>query len=833
SEVPTEFVTKSGEIRYALWSAEVIDYGGKLVMLSLLYDVTERKRAEEELFNAHALIEGITKGTEDLIAAEDHEFRYLYFNDAYRREFKKLWGQELAIGTSMVEAMASWPEDQKRARDLWQRALNGETFKINMEFGPSKPEKQTYELQFNPVVDGEGRQIGAAHILRNVTEQVRLRDELHQRAAELEAALESLAEGVVFYDTGHMIVRMNTMALQILGFSEEDVRLPASERIKLFQIRTKEGRIPNREDLVGWRALQDEVVINDEMLVKPKGKDEFIHILTSAAPIKRPDGQIIGAIQTLNDISALKNSEQALRESQEKFSKAFFGNPGFMFISKAENGQFIEFNDAYCDLTGYSRKEMLGRTSTELGIISPDAREKLKQAILSREKTRNLEIKITRKSGETRDTIFSVDYVNLGGTPSFICSGFDITERKRIEENLRTLTNELEHRVNERTKELEQANRAKDEFLANMSHEIRTPMAGVLGLTEILLHQALPADVEADLKMIRSSAKSVLTLLNDMFDLSRINQGKFDFHPTEFELRSMVDKAIGPFRYQAKAKDLDFAISLDENIPNQILCDKDRLAQVLKNLVSNAIKFTKQGFVHVEMKAEALDDDTLRLAVSVSDSGIGIPRGKQKDIFNAFTQLDSSYSKNFAGMGLGLAISKSLVQGMGGEISVDSIEGEGSTFSFFVTCGWASQEEISAVEKMSLSTLPPMTVLLVEDNPVNRLFLRRALVTAGHKVGEAKDGKHALAKLVGSPYDLILMDIQMPVMDGIEATRQIRSGGYGREDIPIIALTAYAMKGDREKFLAEGMNGYVTKPVDFGELARTIAETCALEVTKP
>ncbi|MFP4516232.1 MAG: response regulator, partial [Desulfovibrionales bacterium] len=396
-----------------------------------------------------------------------------------------------------------------------------------------------------------------------------------------------------------------------------------------------------------------------------------------------------------------------------------------------------------------------------------------------------------------------------------------------------TLTNELEHRVNERTKELEQANRAKDEFLANMSHEIRTPMAGVLGLTEILLHQALPADVEADLKMIRSSAKSVLTLLNDMFDLSRINQGKFDFHPTEFELRSMVDKAIGPFRYQAKAKDLDFAISLDENIPNQILCDKDRLAQVLKNLVSNAIKFTKQGFVHVEMKAEALDDDTLRLAVSVSDSGIGIPQGKQKDIFNAFTQLDSSYSKNFAGMGLGLAISKSLVQGMGGEISVDSIEGEGSTFSFFVTCGWASQEEISAVEKMSLSTLPPMTVLLVEDNPVNRLFLRRALVTAGHKVGEAKDGKHALAKLVGSPYDLILMDIQMPVMDGIEATRQIRSGGYGREDIPIIALTAYAMKGDREKFLAEGMNGYVTKPVDFGELARTIAETCALEVTKP
>jgi CheY-like chemotaxis protein len=204
------------------------------------------------------------------------------------------------------------------------------------------------------------------------------------------------------------------------------------------------------------------------------------------------------------------------------------------------------------------------------------------------------------------------------------------------------------------------------------------------------------------------------------------------------------------------------------------------------------------------------------------------PKSKQKDVFNAFMQLDSTYSKKFAGMGLGLAISKSLVENMGGEITLDSTEGEGATFSFFVVCAWASQKPVSASPELSLSDLPPMTVLLVEDNPVNRLFLRRALVTAGHKMVGAENGRHALEMLEDTHFDLVLMDIQMPVMDGVEATRLIRSGGHGRADIPIVALTAYAMKGDREKFLENGMDGYVTKPVDFGELARVIAEVLSI-----
>jgi PAS domain S-box-containing protein len=797
-------------------------------LLNNTFEITNR---EKELQEAHGILKGITTGTEDLIAAQDQEFRYIFFNEAYRREFKKLWGREIAIGTSMIEAMAPWHDEQKKARDLWQRALNGETFKIIMEFGPTGREKQTYELQFNPVVCENGRRIGAAHILRNITEQVRMQEELQFRAAELDAALESLAEGVVFYDTSHQILRMNTMARKILGFSEEEVRLTANERVKLFQVRKKEGSSPAREELVGWRALQGEVVINDEMLLKPKGEEEFATILTSAAPIKTPDGQVIGAIQSLNDISSLKKSEEALKQS-EGLLRALFQNAPISIAVLDNDLRYIRLNPAAEELNGLSNDEALGKHVSEVvpkvaGKIIP----RLRQVLATGEpEVVELSGELPGSPGESRHWISSrfpilVDDRSLG----VAVMTHEITARKRAEEALFDLANNLEQRVLKRTSELEQANRAKDQFLANMSHEIRTPMAGVLGLTEILLHQELPANVQDDLAMIRSSAGSVMTLINDLFDLSRINQGKFDFHPEEFDLRSMVQDAIGPFEFQARSKDLDFTVSIDESVPSQILCDQNRLGQVIKNLLSNAIKFTEQGFVRVHVKAEKNDEDTLRLNFTVADSGLGIPKSKQKEVFSAFTQLDPSYSKKFAGMGLGLAICKSLVECMGGEISVDSTKGKGATFRFYVTCGIVTEELEPTAPSITLKDLPPMTILIAEDNAVNRLFLRRALVTAGHKVGEAEDGRHALAKLKDTHFDLVLMDIQMPEMDGLEAMQRIRSGKHGRADIPIIALTAYAMKGDREKFLENGMDGYVTKPVDFGELARTVAEVCGLE----
>jgi PAS domain S-box-containing protein len=408
----------------------------------------------------------------------------------------------------------------------------------------------------------------------------------------------------------------------------------------------------------------------------------------------------------------------------------------------------------------------------------------------------------------------------------------DISERieaevgmQQAKENAERLADELEQRVRERTLELEQANRAKDEFLANMSHEVRTPMSGVFGMTDVLLQRELPESVRIDLEIIRDSAGTVLSLLNDLLDLSRIEQGKLELSPQVFDLREMVGPLSRPFEVQAKGKGLDFELVVNDDVPEWVVCDPDRLGQVLKNLLSNAVKFTEQGAIRVNIGLDR--ESPSSLGFSISDTGIGIPEEKQGRLFQSFTQLDPSYSKKFAGVGLGLAISKRLVELMGGEITVRSAPGKGSVFSFTVRFEQADSETSWVPrQELALEDLPPLSIMLAEDNVVNRMFLRRALTQAGHQVVEVEDGRQAMEKAGEQRFDLILMDIQMPEMDGLESMRRIREGEAGEENraIPVIALTAYAMKGDRERFLAEGMNGYVSKPVDFGELALAMRE---------
>jgi CheY-like chemotaxis protein len=344
-------------------------------------------------------------------------------------------------------------------------------------------------------------------------------------------------------------------------------------------------------------------------------------------------------------------------------------------------------------------------------------------------------------------------------------------------------------------------------------------------VTDVLLQQDLPAPVRRDLEMIRNSSGTVLNLLNDLLDLSRIEQGKLELEINPFDLREMVRMLVRPFELQAAGKGLLFELSVDPDVPEMVNCDSDRIGQVLKNILSNAVKFTEQGAIRVGVHLDKETAHLSRLGFSVSDTGIGIPEGKQDYLFQSFTQLDPSYSKKFAGAGLGLAISKRLVELMGGTITIRSTPGTGSTFSFTVVFEKAeAMEPATPLHQLDLADHPPLSILLAEDNPVNRMFLKRALVAAGHHVAEAENGRETLELAGGNRFDLILMDIQMPEMDGIEALRRIRSGDHGPSDIPIIALTAYAMKGDREKFLAEGMNGYVTKPVDFSDLAQEIMD---------
>jgi two-component system, sensor histidine kinase len=352
-------------------------------------------------------------------------------------------------------------------------------------------------------------------------------------------------------------------------------------------------------------------------------------------------------------------------------------------------------------------------------------------------------------------------------------------------------------------------------------------------MIDVILRENLPDRVRSGLELARSSAATVLSLLNDLLDLSRIEQDKLELQRKPCRIRELLGDLVQTYERQVGDKEISFGLSVDTAVPDVVLCDPNRLGQVLKNLLSNAIKFTESGSIRIEVRDERGTDRKKRLGFRVIDTGIGIPQEMAEEVFLSFTQVDPTYSKKFAGAGLGLSISRKLVELMGGEIKVKSTVGSGTTFSFTILYDKSLAREEQQPCPMSLSDLPPLSILLAEDNRVNRIFLKRALTSAGHEVDEAENGAQAVELLARRAYDVVLMDIQMPEMDGLEASRKIRSMGNGSHDTPIIALTAYAMKGDREKFLSQGMNGYVTKPVDFSELARAIAEACGVGDSDP
>ena len=496
--------------------------------------------------------------------------------------------------------------------------------------------------------------------------------------------------------------------------------------------------------------------------------------------------------------------------TSEKQTAAIFNTAVHGTIMINTEGTIQSFNPAAKKIFGYEAKEVIGRnvrmlmpepfTSEHDGYLQRHLETGEKRIIgIGRE------VVGLRKNRQTFPMWLSVGASDLDKHKFFVGSIIDITERKKVEREL-LLAKEA----------AEQANQAKSDFLANISHEIRTPMNAVIGMSQLVLETELDRYQRKHLTTVNHSARALLRLLNEVLDFSKIESGKMEICPEPFHLKKVTETTLAAFSAAIQAKGLDLNIETGAALPPCFMGDATRLMQVIQNLLANAIKFTEQGGILLSIQAVA--GDILRF--SVADTGIGIPKDRQEAIFESFTQADGGTNRKYGGTGLGTTISKRIIELMGGRIWLESTQGKGSTFLFEIPLKEAPCPREETQRSMVL--LKALKILLVEDQKANWELMVIRLEEKGHDVALAQNGKDALKlwqeALTGHPFDLILMDVHMPVMDGLEATRAIRQQREAGQLVPILALTASILKTDRDKCFDAGMDGYVAKPIVFDEL---------------
>jgi PAS domain S-box-containing protein len=606
------------------------------------------------------------------------------------------------------------------------------------------------------------------------------------------------------------ILTVNQRITRVFGFSYSE--LVGHHLDEFFD----EPRMAHLKESIGWFEERRQWTGTVRARMKKTGAVLYFDCVLQAI-IK--DGKVVGASGLARDVTAQRESETRFTELFETLQEGvYFCDPG---------GKLLDVNPAMVRMLGYAhRDELVGSNIGKLYFERPE------NPFPERSRTHNSaplmrEITLRRKDGTP---IICIDNSNA------ICDEFgrmvrhqgtlvDITVRKQAEKEL------------QKAKEsAEAANMAKSVFLAHMSHEIRTPLNAVIGMTELALDTELTAEQKEYLTMVRDSGKSLLTLINDVLDFSKIEAGKLDLDLTDFSLRYGINEMVKVLDVRAKQKGLELSIDISPEVPDALLGDPSRLRQILSNLADNAIKFTERGGVVLKIESDSQSEQEVCLHFSVSDTGIGIPHEKQQLIFEAFAQADNSTTRKYGGTGLGLSISSRLVQLMSGKIWVESEANHGSTFHFTARFGLQKQLANRVSSRGDGSHSPALVagrplregrqelqILLVEDNTINQILAQRLVRKKGHSIVVANNGREALAVLETGRFDLILMDIQMPEMSGLEVTAAIRlkestTGGH----IPIIATTASVMREDRERCFEAGMDAYISKPIEREVLFETI-----------
>ena len=552
----------------------------------------------------------------------------------------------------------------------------------------------------------------------------------------------------------------------------------------------------------------------------PDGRQLYVQVMK--APVTDAEGDTIGVQVVYWDVTGRHKSEEELRQSEARKQAIFDSSLDCMIISDA-NGRIVEFNQTAERTFGYRRDEMLGMQLEEL-VFPPEeqarARENMRRYASDREEGmllgRRLEMPVLKKNGERFIAEITMQPIPLGETAQIATVLHDITRRKQRERELQQARDAADA-----------ANMAKSSFLANMSHEIRTPMNAIIGMTELVLDSILPREQHEHLRVVQDSAESLLDVINDILDFTRIEAGKLDLDNAPFSLRDRVGDTMKSIAIRAHRKRLELACRILPEVPDSLIGDAGRLRQVLVNLVGNAIKFTPRGEVVLSVRQLEVTNDDVALHFAVRDTGVGIPNLKQRAIFRAFEQADTSTTRQFGGTGLGLAISARLVELMDGRIWIDSEEGQGSTFHFTTRFKIATAED--AAQAKPSGNVIGRKIAVVDDNATNRTILSETLGNWGMVPVVFATAEDALAQrdvLAGA--SLIVTDVQMPAMDGFQFSERLRQDEQLR-NIPVIMLTSADRSGDIARCRVLGISRYMTQPVKQSELLAAIETCCETE----
>jgi len=793
----------------------IIDAEGQVIqMLGFVEDITERKQAEETLRESEAKWRSLAENSPDTIMTVNTNGTIQFIN----RTVEKVSGDADVLGTSVYEYVP--PEHVDIVRNALGRVFGTglpESYQISVK-NLEGSIVGWYETHIGPVFDGDTI-IAATLASHDITEKKRTEEALRESEERFHNLMEYVpAVSIQGYTVDGEVVYWNKASEEIYGYTSEEALgknlsdLIIPDNLKpLFEKALKTGR---------------EVQKSGEFL--PAGELELLHknghlvsvysIHTAVCLNDKPP--LLFCIDV--DLTDHKQAEEKLRYLARITEQTGEG------IATADlNGNLQFVNKAWARMHGYeTTDELIGK---HLNIFHTQDQIEADVIPFNEEVKRSGccagEVGHVRKDGTTFPTQMITTMFNddRGEPIGLIGFATDITERKRAEEELKLAK-----------REAEAATVAKSEFLANMSHEIRTPMNAIIGFSDLLADENLTDEQKRSINTIRESAKTLLDLINDILDYSKIEAKKFDIEIIECSLGRILGFVESIMKPQAGKKLLDFKIIESKGLPERIRTDPARLRQCLVNLVNNAIKFTEKGHVYINVSLEDRNNQPY-IRFDVEDTGIGIPEDKQKVIFESFTQVDADKTRKYGGTGLGLTVTRQLSELLGGELTVTSKVGKGSIFSYVIPAGLDVTKESplnihsSHIDPVKKKTGQPEFsghILVAEDAGANQVLIESLLKRVGLQVTIAEDGNQALQEALSKQFDLIFMDIEMPNMSGYEATKAIRKKGL---KTPIIALTAYAMKGDDEKCFAAGCNDYVSKPIVREKLLQILGKYLSAE----